>query len=252
MRLMHLVILSAVVFIAAGEKLALAQHHHGHVRPPVNHGHVQTPVHHGTYYGHQDWNYVVPHHSTYGGAYYSTGDTHYYTPAHVVPIAPSLHEAPLQPTPVTVQKPIAMRFDGFSRYQDLAGRLDVAANLLCLDMHYNYRHHPRFAEIYREAYGILQAAKFIHGKEHQGDQETIRRRMAEVDRLFHHVQGEIVDWTPAQVKPIGSEPLQAKASALEAILHHLCFDVGVKPHEQPQEVAPAPQVEEAPPPQNEI
>lgn len=240
MRILSLAFVATIVLTTTGG-LALAQHDHGH-------GHARAPVHHGTYFGHRDWNYVVPHHSTYAGAYYSTGDAHYYTPAQIVPVGPPVQGIAVQPPPVTALKPVELTFDGFSRYQDLAGRLDAAVNLLCLDMHYNYRHNPRFAQIYGEAYGVLQAAKFIHGKEHQGDQDTIRRRMTEVDRLFHHVQGEVAGWTREPVKPIGPETLQAKAAGVEAILHHLCFDVGVKPHEQPAEVAPPPPVEEAPPP----
>jgi hypothetical protein len=44
--------------------------------------------------------------------------------------------------------------------------------------------------------------------------------------------------------------LPEKIAGVEAVMHHLCFDVGVKPHEQPAEEAPPPGnlKEEAPPP----
>ena len=36
------------------------------------------------HYGHSNWNYVVPHHRTNAGGYYSVGQTHYNTPAPIV------------------------------------------------------------------------------------------------------------------------------------------------------------------------
>lgn len=233
----------AIVLLAGA---ASAQHHHhgGH-----HLGHV--PIHHGIHFGHHNWHHVVPHRPAYVGAYYTTGATHYYTPSHVTPII-SVQRNPDAPPPavVEIQKPVELTFAGFSKYQDLAGRLSFEANAMCLDMHYNYKHNKNFAEVYGEAYGVLQAAKYLLGQEHRGDKEIIRKRLAEVDKLFHHVQDEMRDWTRIPAKQVGPDTLPEKIAAVEAVMHHLCYDVGVKPHEQPAEAAPAPVdlKEEAPAP----
>ena len=234
-----------MVGLLIGASTALAQHHGGH-----NGGHYSghygghwgghgLPVHHGSYFGHDDWSHVIPHHPSYVGAYYTTGQAHYYTPSPVTGYAPAIG-APAGPVTVQVQRPVELAFGGFSRYEDLGGRLALEANALCLDMHYNYRHNRNFAEVYREAYNVLQAANYLHGKEHQGDREAITKRMVEVDALFHHVQEEIRGWSRATTKQIGVNALPEKVEGVEAVLHHLCHDVGVKPHDQPAEVAPAP------------
>ena len=187
-------------------------------------------VHHGIHYGHNNWNYVVPHHGHYAGAYYTLGAAHYYTPTVVT-------RQIVGAAPVVVQKPIELAFGGFSRYQDLAGRLAVEANAMCLDMHYNYRHNPNFTAVYREAYSVLQAAKYL---QEQGDRETITKRMVEVDVLFHQMQDEVRGWSRAATKQIGDTALPQKIEGVEAVLHHLCYDVGVEPHNQPAEEAPPP------------
>lgn len=226
--------------LAAGT--ATAQHHHG--------GH-HVPVHHGVYYGHNNWHHVVPHRPAYVGAYYTSGTTHYYTPSPIIPVV--LAAGPADgppPAPVEVQKPVEVAFGGYSRYEDLAGRLAFEANALCLDLHYNYKHNKNFAEVYGEAYGILQAARYVRGKEHKGDHDLLHKRMVEVDKLFHHVQDEMRGWTRVAAKQVGGDGLPEKVAGLEAVLHHLCYDVGVKPHEQAVEAAPPPGGinEDAPPP----
>lgn len=227
------------LLVAVGTATAQHGHHARHV-----------PVHHGVHYGHNNWHHVVPHHRTYVGAYYTVGHTHYYTPSPVVPVLQlAANPAAPAPAPIEVQKPVELTFGGYSRYEDLAGRLTFEANALCLDMHYNYKHNKNFAEVYREAYDVLLAAKYIQGKEHNGDRATLNKKMVEVDKLFHHVQDEMRTWTRVEAKQVGTNALPEKIEGVEAVLHHLCFDVGVKPHEapagaagtvDPTEVAPPP------------
>lgn len=253
MRYLSVTVVSTLCLgLAAGN--APAQPHGGH---HGGHHAVHVPIHHGTYYGHNNWHHVVPHRPNYVGAYYTTGTTHYYTPSPVVPILPIVPPvvaagtpAPPPPAPVEVQKPIELTFGDYSRYEDLAGRLAFEANALCLDLHYNYKHNKDFAEVYGEAYAILQAAKYIHGKEHKGDRPTLNKRMVEVDKLFHHVQDEMRGWTRVAAKQVGEDALPEKIASVEAVLHHLCYDVGVKPHEPAAAKAPPPADlnEVAPPP----
>lgn len=236
-----------LVFTSTGS----AQHHGGYHGGYARHA----PIHHGVYYGHSNWHHVVPHHPTYAGAYYTVGHNHYYTPSRVVSIvpafAPPVVGAPpvaAAAAPVEVQRPVELAFGGYSRYEDLAGRLAFEANAMCLDMHYNYKHNKNFAEVYREAYDVLQAANYLVGKEHKGDRTVINQRMVAVDKLFHHVQDEMRGWTRAATKQVGVNTLPEKIEAVEAVLHHLCYDVGVKPHEQPAEAAPPGGIDEVAPP----
>jgi hypothetical protein len=140
---------------------------------------------------------------------------------------------------VEPNRPVRLTFAGFERYEDLAGRLEHEANSLCLEMHFNYRHNKDFAEVYREAYSLLTAAQYLHGKAHQGDHETIRNRITDVDRLFHHLQEDMRGWTRSATRQIGAGSLPYKLASVEAVLHHLCYDVGVEPHDH-AEAAPAP------------
>ncbi len=210
-----------------------AQHHHHH--------------HHGSHYGHSNWSYVVPHSHHHHGAYYVANNAYYYTPTPVVRVVQTQNPA-YNPVPV-VQQRVQIQYGDFARCDDLAGRLETALNALCLDLHYNYQHNQGFAHSYREAYAVLQLAKEIHSKEHQGDRTFISRTVGTLDEQFHHVQEEIAEWTRQVQRPIGTGDALEKASAAEALLHHLCYDVGIKPHDTDNEQAPPPAggLEQAPP-----
>ncbi len=236
--------------------ISSAQHydaHHGGRVLPRHGGHTplhvldRLPSYEGHHYGQPDWHYVVPSHPQYVGTYYTADSTHYYTPA---PIPSVAAVGSMPTTTVRAQRPVELTFGGFSRYEDLAGRLVSEANAMCLDLNYNFRHNRNFNEIYAEAFGVLQAAKLVHAENHNGNRETIVQRVAEIDRRFHHVRSEVSGWRPEQVKIIGNTDLNTKLESVEAIIHHLAFDVGVKPHEQVVEQAPPPAVTEelAPPP----
>ena len=253
--------LRIALFVFAGLPLvpavAAAQHYDLHVgrRFPTHYdGHTplhlrdRIPVYEGTHYGQPDWHYVVPQHPQYAGSYYTAGTSHYYTPSSIAPL-PSSVSVPA-PLPVVTQRPTELAFGGFARYEDLASRLVYEANAMCLDLNYNYRHNRTFNEVYGEAYGVLQAAKFIHAANHNGDRVAIVKQVVEIDRLFHHVRSEVSGWRSEPVKLIANTDLTPKLECVEAIIHHLAFDIGVRPHEQATEVAPPPVVAEeiAPPP----
>lgn len=228
--------LAALVISTSG--LAFAQHHHGH--------HQQ---HHGSHFGHNNWSYVVPHSQQHQhqGAYYVANNAYYYTPTPVVRVVAT------QPVQIpVVQQQVQLQYGGFARHDDLSGRLNAALNELCLDLHYNYQHNTDYAHTYREAYGVLQLAKSIHAKEHQGDREAIQRTVGTLDEQFHHVQEELAQWTRQARRPIGTGDVMQKVSAAEALMHHLCYDIGVKPHDTDGEQAPPPAggLEQAPPPAN--
>ena len=218
---------------------ALAQH--DHVTHHGNHDHVVH--HHGSNFGNNNWNYVVPQQSVQqSGSFYAQGDAHYYTPTPIVRLNPATIQTAHQ-HPVQAAQPVQMQFGGFARCEDLAGRLETEANRLCLDMFYNYQHNQGFQETYKEAYSLLESAKYVHAKQHQGDRDAIRHHVTQMDGLLHHVQGELRQWSRQNSRPIGSGDVIEKSSAVEAILHHLCYDVGIEPHGD-DEPAPAPGFDE--------
>ena len=147
-------------------------------------------------------------------------------------------------------KPVAVEFGGYSHVDDLAGRLERQANDLCLELHYNYRHNRGFAETYREAYQVLNTAKYVHAKEHQGDRAEVARRLDEVDGLFHHVQDDVRRFSRRQNRQIGQGGAQTKLELVEATLHHLMHDVGVQGTHGPSAATAPVGVEVAPPPVN--
>lgn len=214
---------------------AIAQHHN---RP-----------HHGNNFGHSNWSYVVPHSTQHRGAYYVSNNAYYYTPSAVV-----RYVGTQVPTPMpVVQQPVELTYGGFKQCDDLAGRLERELNQLCLELHYNYGHNAGFAHVYREAYGLLQAAKQIHTLEHQGNRDAIRATVSRLDEGFHHVQEEMARFTRQMTRQIGSDDLVEEVSASEAILHHLCYVAGIKPHDAGNQPAPLPSggLEQAPPPRPE-
>lgn len=225
------ILIGSATLLAANP--VMAQHHHHH--------------HHGSHFGHSNWNYVVPHQNAHHhhGSYYVQDNGYYYTPTPIVRVTPSYRSAQLPP----VQVPVQLQYGGYARFEDLSGRLEAEVNRLCLDMFYNYQHNPGFQELYRDAYSLLTAAKFVHAKEHQNDRDAIREQVVQMDQLMHHVLGEIRPWSRHHSRQVASGGIIEKSSAVEAILHHLCYDVGIEPHGD-DEPAPAPNVgdEQAPAP----
>jgi hypothetical protein len=236
---------AAVSLVLAWAGPALAQHHHHHEGVATHrqgfrlfnpHGHVVNEHH-------DQYRYVAPP-TAHHGAFYTHEDVHYYTP----PVSRVVVGPVAAPPP----RPVPMEFGSFKHFEVLAERLDSLTNQLCVDLHHNYQHNRNYDETYREAYQVMQAAKFIHGSEHAGDREAIGRSATSLDNLFHHVQGELANWSSANVRRVGQYSLAAKLEEMEALIHHLMYDVGVKPdHDQPGIAPPpgaGPDVEIAPPP----
>ncbi len=249
-RVMNIV---ACCFTLLTTATASAQHHHrsGHTDLVPHNGHLDAVHHHGRHFGQSNWNYVVPQQSShhFHGSYYVQNNGYYYTPTPVVRVTSNFQTAQLPPVQQVVQQPVQLEFGGYARFEDLSGRLEIEVNRLCLDMFYNYRHNPGFDESYREAFALLEACKYVHAKEHQGDRSAIRDQVVQMDQLMHHVQEDIVQWSRQHIRQVASGGVIEKSGAVEAILHHLCYDVGIEPHGA-DEPAPAPNVgeEQAPAP----
>lgn len=130
--------------------------------------------------------------------------------------------------PELAPSPENIAFGGFSHVDELAARLEVLMNELCLDLYYNYSHNPGFRETYAEAYSLYSTAKFIHAAEHNYDRTSIQRSLGGVDALFHHVQDDVRGWTRIPRRQIGTLGIITKISLAEETLHHLMDDIGVQ------------------------
>jgi hypothetical protein len=216
--------------------------HHDHVIRD-SYGHVVGVQHHNILHSgshHPGWSYYVPTLPFYSGHYYVENGLEYYVPA--IPQVSGVHR---------VAKPALVEFGGFARYQDLSGRLETLANELLVDLHHNYSHNPGFKETYREAYQLLEVAKFVHAADHRRDGAAMREKLGQMDPLFHHIQNDVKGWSRIHRKQVGTLGVATKMEMIEATLHHLMHDVGV-----PENATSAPQsagsqplaIEQAPPP----
>lgn len=154
------------------------------------------------------------------GAYYTHDDKYYYTPA---------PQQPVEGRPVQVQRPDSLEFGAFKHHHELAERLEREVTQFCLDLNHNYQRNENFDETYQEAYDLLRAVKSLDQKTEEENRQGLRRSATKIDNLFHHVQGEVAGWRGEDRRPIGDQPLPAKLEELEALIHHLMYDLGVKP-----------------------
>lgn len=123
--------------------------------------------------------------------------------------------------------PEAITYGAFSHVDELAVRLEILMNELCLDLYYNYSHNPGFHETYAEAYSLYQTARSIHAAEHNYDREHVRRQLGGADALFHHIEDDVRGWTRIPRRQIGTLGIITKMEMAEDTLHHLMEDVGV-------------------------
>jgi hypothetical protein len=163
------------------------------------------------------YRYVVPA-AANKGAFYTFAEKRYYTPA--------VEKADDEPVAV---KPRELAFGGFEHQHELAERLERLTNEFCLDLYYNYRHNPDFRVTYREAYQLLRDAKSLHRNADHGRMDLSRRSVRRIDQLFHHVQDDVREWVGDDHQTIGQLSLPAKVEELEALIHHLMYDLGVEP-----------------------
>ena len=233
-------IAASILWLLAWSAPCFGQHHNDRPRGTVHHRSIQwvDPGGHAVQQHHETYRSVLPA-TTHHGSYYSYNNAHYYTP----PTPPVIVSQP-----VVVQKPVVVEFGSFRHYEELATRLAGMANELCLDLHHNHRRNPKFGEIYREAYKVLQDAKYVHGSEHRGDRKAIQAVIGPLDDLFHHVRGEISGWKSEEVRRVGTASPLARLEEMEALIHHLMFDAGVKHQETATTETAPPPAEIAPPP----
>lgn len=168
----------------------------------------------------------------------------YHRSVHVVPRVTYRPQVQLTRFPQTAMAyqplPTNIHFGACSHVDQLASRLEVLMNQLCLDLHYNYSHNPGFAETYAEAYSLYQMARDIHAAEHNMDRLTMQQQLAGTDALFHHVEGDVQGWSRSPRRQIGTLGILTKIAMAEETLHHLMDDVGVSAN-QGLEEPPLPQ-----------
>ena len=212
------------------------------------HSNYHDSYHHDSDWDDAGWLYVVPQFgNSYRGSYYSNRGNYYYQPQYQSRNSRAYRAA----------QPVEIEFGGFAHIDDLSGRLQQLANQLCLDLHYNYRHNPDFADTYRTAYKFLDTAKYIHATEHQADRDELALRLGWLDVSLRELAGEIKGWSRRSNRQVGQGGAQAKLEMIGATLHHLMHDVGVAgvhtdaaPANESMEEAPAPTPVAKPEPAN--
>lgn len=144
------------------------------------------------------------------------------------PIVPNLAQPLTDPRLWAYQPLPRVTFGGCTHIDDLAHRLEIVMNELCLDLYYNYSHNPGFQVTYAEAYELFQLARGIHAAQHHPDRATLQSQLAGTDHLFHHVRDDVRGWTRNPRRQVGSRGIMAKIEMADAILHRLMEDVGVR------------------------
>lgn len=137
------------------------------------------------------------------------------------------------------------------RHMDvLANRLHDDANEICWEMYRHYQHNPGYRETYREMYRVMKDAEHVHDLVHDGyhrdrhDVDHIASDLYEIDKLFHHIEGDIRNWRSSSRGYHGHDShgdfddyvhgrgyrdeLSRKMRYFEQTLHHLMADYGVK------------------------
>lgn len=193
-----------------------------------------------------DYRYVAPPMHNTHGTFYTYGSAHYYTPPVIVqPPTQVVHQHVIVGPP---PRPVVFEFGRFARTEELANRLELAANDLCLEMHHNYPGNPEFAHAYREAYGVRQQAKLIRVNLQDRDFEAIRHAATTADSQLHHVSEAVANWDRHATRQIGAGGLTEKLIGTESLAHHLMYDAGVKSQHDEREEAPPPPGSDAPAP----
>ena len=187
--------------------------------------------------------------------YGSSANAQYCARAHTVYAYPSYHQlyrlsyptsrssysSPHHPQTVELPpSPADVSSGGFSHVDELAARLEVLMNQICLELYYNYSQNHDFHATYAEAYVLYQTTRYIHAAEHNYDRETVRQRLSGADALFHHIQDDVRGWRRVSRRQIGTLGIAAKLEMAEETLHHLMEDVGVTVTVESEE-PPAPQ-----------
>jgi hypothetical protein len=226
----HLVIAASVVAVAAIPAIRAGAHerysfgHHGYgTRHAQRHYHYR----HG-------WPIAVPTYDRYYRGGYYPGGGYYATRTYVI-------------DRVTRAAPRPSRTETGGDVQQLSERLERLSNEVCLDMHHNYRHNPGFAETYRDAYKILDTARYIHDTGHQNNRDEIARRLIEAHDLFRQVQEEVGRWSRRPARQIGQGSALTKLGAVESALHQLITSVSMESATDGSETAPPPAELEIPP-----
>ena len=119
------------------------------------------------------------------------------------------------------------KFGGCGHIDILSSTLEQLCNELCLDLHFNYSHNPGFRQTYKEAYHVLEVARFIRAAHHVRDLTAMQSQLNGLDAMFHHVKDEVSHYHRIHRRQIGTLGILNKLNLIEDTLHHLMEDVGV-------------------------
>jgi hypothetical protein len=124
---------------------------------------------------------------------------------------------------------VQLRYGGCTHLADLAARFEFLAHELVLDLQFNYSHNRGFRATYAEALQLLDGAQLVRSLAHDPrSRHILRAQLIQLDGLFHHIEDDVCHWTRIPRRPVGNMGLQTRLNLMEATLHHLMFDAGIR------------------------
>ena len=191
-------------------------------------GHGYDNYHQQCFY--DDSIFIVPHYDDqFHGTYHCHGGVYYYHPQTYATVG----------VDYVALEPVVCEFGGYAHCVDLASRLEVHCNLLCLDLYYNYRHIDGFQEYYTSCFQLLDAARFISDNQGAEYHEQYAEYLEDMDYIIWELQELSLAWEPQEVRQVSELNVESQVSQANAMLQHLLYDVGIE-----STLAEAPEYEE--------
>lgn len=154
-------------------------------------------------------------------------------PAYVAPTYPAA-TYPAQAVGVPIGGPAQVVFGSRVQTEILSNRLSEQVNAICLEMYNNHQTNPRFQEMYREMYSVLQDTQRVRDLVRQGyhrnrnADDRIERELYDMDRIVSNVEQELRSWRPVDRNPTDREVIPRQLSLVQSTLRELMDDYGVR------------------------
>ena len=168
---------------------------------------------------HNDSIFIVPHFDDrFHGTYHCHGGVYYYHPQTYATVG----------VQYVAQEPVVIQFGGYSNCMDLASRLEVHCNSLCLDLYHNYQHVDEFREYYSACFQLLDAARFIGANRDTTYYVEYGQYLQDMDYAMWQLQELSAAWERREVRKVSEAAIETQFGQANAMLQHLLYDVGIE------------------------
>ena len=154
-------------------------------------------------------------------------------PTYAAPTYPAV-TYPAQTVAVPVGGPAQVVFGSRVQTELLSNRLSEQVNTICVEMYNNHQTNPRFQEMYREMYSVLQDTQRVRDLVRQGYHrnrnvdDRIERELYDMDRVVSNVEQELRSWRPVDRSPTDREVIPRQLNLVQSTLRELMDDYGVR------------------------